>query len=1026
MEGERKKPDSSTKRSDQKQEVKENENSVPKGTGIVNDEMFLLHKCPFGSEHGKLECPERLNAIQKKLTEYGLLDRCVPLQARLATNEELLICHSQDYIYKIRSTATMSQEQLKEYVDGFDDLECVYIGKNTYECACLSAGSVIDLTTKVVKGELRNGIALVRPPGHHAQESVPNGYCIFNNIALAARQVKHKFNLERILIVDFDVHHGQGLQQMFEDDPSVLYFSIHQYGHETSWPNLIESSCKYIGVGAGQGYNINIPWNEIGLGDAEYLAAFQQVLLPVAYEYNPQLVLVACGVDASIGDPEGFMRVSPACYAHLMSMIMGLADGKVCCALEGGYCLESLSESISMVVRTLLGDVCPQLQPQKQVNKKSFDSILETIANIKPFWKCFQHQDTSKVDVNIAVYTDKDVSVSSGFNEDPIKTLANMMAEIQLTVPKYRTCLVYDDRMRLHHTVFNHPERPERVSWIFEKHEALGLVERCRRLPARYAVHQEIELCHNIDYIETMEQTKSMSFRELAKQQENYESIYLHPDTYACARLALGGVLTIVDDVLTGKSVNGTAIVRPPGHHAEEKFACGFCIFNTVAVAAKYAKQMYGVKRVLIVDWDIHHGNGTQNMFDKDPSVLYISLHRYDEGAFFPASSRAEPDKVGLDKGAGFNINIAWNWAKMGDAEYLAAFQKIIMPVAYEYAPDLVFVSAGFDAALGDPLGGYLVNPECYGQMTHMLSSLANGHVIVVLEGGYNLSSISKSMAQCTQTLLGDPTPVLTSAKPANMQAVASIHSTIQCHKPYWKCLQFIRPLPVVTKDSQSESGGNGDATAKPSTRASAASSTSVDDLIQSTSEMSISSNSACPDESFHSCSSDIQSPEAVKGRGSGNVFHKTQPNDNVKVSEDAIGAVGGVAQQPGTIGAMTDILGENMQMYAVVPLTWCPHLEGVTALPEGGLHADEPCFECGDSKENWVCLHCYMVLCGRYVESHMVKHGVVSGHCLVLSYADLSVWCYECDSYVHNGIIIPMKRAAHISKFGTDIPGGS
>ncbi|XP_033099763.1 histone deacetylase 6-like [Anneissia japonica] len=1010
-----------------KQEVGKKRIEDPKGTGIVKDERFLLHCCPFGSEHGKSECPERLTKIHKKLKDYGLLDRCVQVQARLASNEELLFCHSQDYVNKMRSTATMALDQIQELSNTYDS---IFICKDTFVTACLAAGSLIGLTAKVVSGELKNGIAIVRPPGHHAQESIANGYCIFNNVAIAARFAKEKFNLERILIVDFDVHHGQGIQYLFEYDPSVLYCSIHRYDNKEYYPRLVDSNSEHIGQGRGQGYNINIPWNAAGFGDTEYLAAFQQVILPVAYEFNPQLVLVSCGMDAAIGDPKGEFNVSPACYAHITSMLMGLADGKICFSLEGGYCLESLAEGIAMVTRTLLGDSCPLLQPQQQPHESAVESILETIANIKPFWKCLQFQGSIKDDAN---FSEEKPTSGSDMNPEPVSTLANMMAEIKLAVPEHRTCLVYDEKMKLHKSAFCHPECPERISRIFEKHHELGLVDRCRRLPSRYAIHKEIELCHNLDYILSIEKTKTTSFRELSKLQEDYNSIYLHQETYDSACLAVGCVLSVVDNVLGGKCVNGTAIVRPPGHHAEVDDACGFCFFNTVAIAAKYAQQFYAAKRVLIIDWDIHHGNGTQNMFVKDPSILYVSLHRYDKGFFFPGSSRGDANKVGLEKGAGFNINIPWNWSKMGDAEYLAAFQQIIMPVAYEYAPDLVLVSAGFDAALGDPLGGYSITPEGYAHFTHMLSSLANGRVIIVLEGGYNLTSISNSMARCTQTLLGDPCPILNAGRP-NQDAITSIWDALQCQRPYWKCLQFQRLLPYKpsSQDNQSEdfqdSAAGGDSTTR-HLMAASASDTSVDDLIQSTSEMSVSST-ACPDDSFYSCSSDMpQSPEAaeIKNQSPDESLHKTQPDGSSKEVEEDLGAVGGEVKS-GTVGTVKDFLGnvagDDLQLFAVVPLTWCPHLEAVTPLPEDGLHVDEPCLECGDRKENWVCLECYKVLCGRYVECHMVKHGEESGHNMVLSYADLSVWCYGCDSYVHNQIVIPMKRAAHISKFGEDIPG--
>lgn len=240
----------------------------------------------------------------------------------------------------------------------------------------------------------------------------------------------------------------------------------------------------------------------------------------------------------------------------------------------------------------------------------------------------------------------------------------------------------------------------------------------------------------------------------------------------------------------------GVAIIRPPGHHAEADEACGFCIFNNVAVGAKYAMEMHGAKRILILDWDVHHGNGIQNIFYDDPRVLYISIHRFDGGTFFPGKLDADHTFVGSGSGKGFNINIPWNGSGMGDPEYSMAFFALVLPIAYQFNPDLVLVSSGFDAARGDPLGRCKVSPEFYGFMTHHLKALANGKVIVALEGGYNLNSISLSMTMVTKALLGDPMPKLAPyAKPA-ASAIDSVRSTMKSLGPYWSCLKYGVRLP--------------------------------------------------------------------------------------------------------------------------------------------------------------------------------------------------------------------------------------
>lgn len=202
--------------------------------------------------------------------------------------------------------------------------------------------------------------------------------------------------------------------------------------------------------------------------------------------------------------------------------------------------------------------------------------------------------------------------------------------------------------------------------------------------------------------------------------------------------------------------------------------------------------------RVLIVDWDIHHGNGTQRLFENSRKVLYISLHRYEHGEFFPKSNDGNYTMVGEGRGEGFNVNIPWNKHKMGDSDYIAAFQRIIMPIAYEFNPELVLVSAGFDAVVGDPIGHYNVTPEAYGYFTHWLSSLANGKIILCLEGGYNVNSISHAMTMCTKALLGDPLPMLnTAGKAPSASCIETIQNVWSVQRKYWKSLRFDKKLPA-------------------------------------------------------------------------------------------------------------------------------------------------------------------------------------------------------------------------------------
>ncbi|XP_052027092.1 histone deacetylase 6 isoform X1 [Apodemus sylvaticus] len=759
------------------------ETRVPVGTGLVFDEQLNDFHCLWDDSFP--ENPERLHAIKEQLMLEGLLARCVSFQARFAEKEELMLVHSLEYIDLMETTQYMNEGELRVLAGTYDS---VYLHPNSYSCACLATGSVLRLVDAVMGAEIRNGMAVIRPPGHHAQRSLMDGYCMFNHLAVAARYAQKKHRIQRILIVDWDVHHGQGIQFIFDQDPSVLYFSIHRYEHGRFWPHLKASNWSTTGFGQGQGYTINVPWNQVGMRDADYIAAFLHILLPVAFEFQPQLVLVAAGFDALHGDPKGEMSTTPAGFAHLTHLLMGLAGGKLILSLEGGYNLHALAKGVSASLHTLLGDPCPMLESPVAPCASAQTSISCTLEALEPFWEVLEKSVEPQ---------DEDEGEEDMLEEEEESRWEAAALPME-TWPLFqnRTGLVYDERMMSHCNLWDnhHPETPQRILRIMCHLEEVGLAARCLIIPARPALDAELLTCHSVEYVERLRATEKMKTRDLHREGANFDSIYICPSTFSCAQLATGSACRLVEAVLSGEVLNGVAIVRPPGHHAEPDAACGFCFFNSVAVAARHAQAIAGhALRILIVDWDVHHGNGTQHIFEDDPSVLYMSLHRYDRGTFFPMGDEGASSRVGRAAGTGFTVNVPWNGPRMGDADYLAAWHRLVLPIAYEFNPELVLISAGFDAAQGDPLGGCQVTPEGYAHLTHLLMGLAGGRIILILEGGYNLASISESMAACTHSLLGDPPPQLTLLRPPQQGALASISEATQVHRKYWRSLRLMK-----------------------------------------------------------------------------------------------------------------------------------------------------------------------------------------------------------------------------------------
>ena len=312
-----------------------------------------------------------------------------------------------------------------------------------------------------------------------------------------------------------------------------------------------------------------------------------------------------------------------------------------------------------------------------------------------------------------------------------------------------KTGIVKDPRYMEHNMGDFHPESPKRLEAIYR------MIDKDIKFPyltiePRTATEEEIQWVHTPSYVSAIKSTSGK------------ERVVLDPDTstsarsYEVALLAAGGVLKAIELILKGKIQNGFALIRPPGHHAEASRAMGFCLFNNVAIGAQYLLKKHGHKRILIMDWDLHHGNGTQNSFYDRNDVLYFSTHQFPH---YPGTGHWR--EIGEGKGEGFTINIPLSSGKT-NSDYLYIFEKILSPIADKFQPDFILVSAGFDIYEGDPLGGMQITAEGFGALANALLRLADKHcknrILFTLEGGYNLQGLSEGSREVLLQLSGQKT----------------------------------------------------------------------------------------------------------------------------------------------------------------------------------------------------------------------------------------------------------------------------
>ena len=311
--------------------------------------------------------------------------------------------------------------------------------------------------------------------------------------------------------------------------------------------------------------------------------------------------------------------------------------------------------------------------------------------------------------------------------------------------------IFYDERFLLHDTGPNHPENPERLIPVIRDLKNNDQIMSNTIWPNfEVATVEELNLAHSKEYIELVDRQVS--------QLNNHRALLstgdtpISKDSNLVAKLAVGAGLEAVDQIMAGDLSSAFALVRPPGHHASSSVGMGFCVYNSVAVVARYLQKKYGLERILIVDFDVHHGNGTQDIFYEDNSVFYFSVHQH---PLFPGTGR--PNEIGKGEGEGYTLNVELTKGS-GNNEVIEAFNLQLRPAMDQFKPEFVLVSAGFDAHLGDPLGQLNYTDKGYGVVAEILQDIsqkyADGRTLYMLEGGYNAENVSQSVQKILNVLI--------------------------------------------------------------------------------------------------------------------------------------------------------------------------------------------------------------------------------------------------------------------------------
>lgn len=344
-------------------------------TGIVYHSDYLKHETGSHPER-----KERLIAVMNLLEAKNVLKKLASIEPRSALIDEIALIHDREYIDNIKI--------LCETGGGRLDMDTI-VSAHSYEVALLAAGGILSALNAVLDGSVNNAFALVRPPGHHAERNQGMGFCLFNNVAIAARYLQEKHGIKRILIVDWDLHHGNGTQNAFYTDPSVLYFSTHQ---SPAYPGT--GMIQEVGSGEGEGYTVNVPLS-YGKGDSDYLYVFEEILIPIAKQFNPEFILISAGQDIHFDDPLGSMFVTASGFEKLAAAVKEIASetcrGRLVAALEGGYSLTGLSYGV-LAILNAIGELDIKFEePLQKPEDKLAEATKKRVKEVKEiqssYWK---------------------------------------------------------------------------------------------------------------------------------------------------------------------------------------------------------------------------------------------------------------------------------------------------------------------------------------------------------------------------------------------------------------------------------------------------------------------------------------------------------------------------------------------------------------------------------------------------------------------------------------------------------------